>query len=180
MQFQGYVHEAYHTATGLFCEAVCLQVFICWQREWEEILMLEAKRQDWHKTARFRGITNVCWWSCSIWSAALRYWSPCPVGTDTIGQIIPIRLRIPQTKLPAECAYRPRQLSEEILEACVDLALVQQRLKQRQFTFGFFTHITSGHVVVFRLLTSVGSSAITSSSSSLKWTEDFKLLCRLF
>lgn len=36
--------------------------------------------------AQLRVMTNVCWWSCSVWFAALWYWSPCPVGTNTQGQ----------------------------------------------------------------------------------------------
>ena len=42
MPFQGYVHEVYHTATSFFCEAVCLQVFICYH---EKVRPRERRRR---------------------------------------------------------------------------------------------------------------------------------------
>lgn len=54
--------------------------------------------------------------------------------------------------LPAKRAHRPRQLSEETLETCVDLALIQPRLKHKRRRF------VTAHLVIVWYMVSYSSS----------------------
>lgn len=97
---------------------------------------------------RVRVMTNVCWWSCSIWSAAPWCWSPCPVGTKKPTKSNNLSMNRFTAPLPAKRAHRPRQLPEETLEACVDLALIQLRLEHKPPRFLLHIWLDFGTCVV--------------------------------
>lgn len=174
MLFQGYVHEAYHTATSFFCESVCFQVFICYRRKTEKKTFNTLYWKHLNTCNSRVIVTYVCWWSCSIWFAALRCWPPCPVGTNRKSQIILNAVIISPASLPGSLPAPPAVWRGSWSWGRSGSRLARSETQTGTFSVCIWFFSTRLYCQVFHCLTSVGSSAITSSSSSLTWKEESK------